>query len=337
MKIYSGKSIDPTKLQTWALEDLRSYHKIVAQRAKKYLKRATISVSTCCICGSKHSVSLHNAYSFHYVRCVKCSHVYSTRRLSQDDLASFYRDSAEYAQTYTDKKQLMYRYEQVAKPKVDFIMRHIGKRKRISSWLDVGCGVGDIPHAVEQYKGWKVTGIDISTSSIKAGKKVFGANLQQAQFLAFADENKTQQYDVVSFFGYLGLISNPLEELRRAAKMVKKGGYLVVGEENAASLSTCIQQTYPEFISRHLIPPNVVHQFSNTSLEKAMKLVGYQPIALWNFGLDFYELMKTMCLLDKRFQTSPLYGFLLQNVNDFQLTIDKQKMGDYMIMVAKQK
>lgn len=337
MKVEYGKTIDPTKLQTWMIQDLQSYQKNVAMRATKSSRKAKRAPSACYVCQKTLPMKpFIRIFGYDYVKCRFCSHVSAKKCLSQEDLNEFYGDSADYAKTYTNKKQIQYRFEQVAKPKIEFVMKHIqSKAKGSKSWLDVGCGIGDISCAVEQYKGWTSTGIDISKTSIEVGKKVFGGNLQHSLFSNYLQKNPNISFDVISFFGYLGLISNPMGELQEAKSRLKPGGYIVVGEENADSLSTIVQQSYPLFTSRHLIPPNAVHQFSVNSLGKALTLIGCEPIAVWNFGLDFFESLKTICLLDDKFQQTPMYSFFLEHINEFQKVVDSHSKGDYMIMIAK--
>jgi len=335
-----GKTIQPEKLQLSILHDLHAYQKKVENRAKVYSKLADIHIEKCYICGNTGKTKpIARIYGFEYVTCERCTHVYATFRLSQKSLNAFYKENEEYAKTYTNKEQVKYRAEHIAKPKVEYVMRYADSKGRGSrkTWLDVGCGIGDVLWAVEKHKGWKGTGVEISTVSADQGKKLFGVDIRKQLLTDFFLENPSQKFDAISFFGYFGLISEPMEELALAAKHLKKGGCIIVGEENAHSLSTIVQQSYPNFTSRHLIPPNVIHQFTEKSLQKGLSNIGFKPLSIWNFGLDFYECMKFMVLLEKDFQNTPLYTFFMKNINAFQSVVDAMDMGDYMVVIAREK
>lgn len=334
MKNFYSKSILPRMLHKSQLKDLKSYQLGILKRAKKYAKLADIEVKQCYICGNKTFSLFMDVYGFSYTQCKNCTHIILNRRLSKKDLTLFYKENSQYASTYTDKDSMMYRLENIAKPKVSFVMKNIQNQDK-GLWLDIGCAIGDVAKAVEMYKGWKATGIDISNDSVKVGKEVFRVDLQPLQFKEFVHKCPNLKFDVVSAFGYFGLIPDPLEEINLAVSIIRKGGYLVIGDSNGESMTSLLQQSYPELTCRHLLPPNSLHGFTSKSLFEVLKRIKFKPIALWNFGLDFVEWLKYCALIDGKFQESPIYNFLLNNSNEFQKVIDKKKMGDYMIVIAQ--
>lgn len=336
MKKRYSKQIDPTRLQTGAFDDLHVYQQKMSSRGRLSSRRSSTIISKCYICGSIKRTEIARIFGSQYVRCSKCSHIYLTKRLSDRQLESFYNSDEGYAKTYTDKRQIKYRQKQVASPKVDFAFAnmHFSSRKP-KHWLDVGCAIGDIVNLVDQKKGWSATGIDISGSSIRAGQQIFKADLKQTTFHEFVEQPKQDAYDVVSFFGYLGLITNPMDELKQAHKILNEGGYVVIGEENADSVSTLVQQSFPDTTSRHLIPPNAIHMFTPRSIETVLSKAGFQIEAIWYFGLDFVELLKHLQLRDRKISKTPIYKFLLSHTNEFQQVCDSFEKSDYMVVVAK--
>ena len=123
-----GKRIDPRSFKKDILVDLSSAVNKAEQKAKRWLGQANIEVDSCYICGSKEkSEVVIEVYGFQYVRCLNCTHVYQTKRLSQDTLVKIYDEDSAYARTYTDKSQIKYRLENIAKPHVDYIMRYVEK------------------------------------------------------------------------------------------------------------------------------------------------------------------------------------------------------------------
>lgn len=334
MKIKLSKEINPSKFQQVQLSDLDAHQKKMSSTAKKFSPKAEVVVDKCYLCGAKENRHLLDVYGFSYVECLNCTHVYSTKRLSKRSLNKFYLESETYSKTYIDKDQIEYRIKNIAQPKVSYVLSKV-KNKSAGSWLDIGCGAGDLIKCVQDIKGWKAVGVEISKHSTDFGINNLGVDINQQTFSSYSETNHKTKFDVVSFFGYLGLVSDPAQQLRLAKKHLKKGGILVVGDSNADSISTLLVKSYPQLTLRHFVPPTTLHQFSPTSLKKILTKLGFQPTDIWIFGLDFYEFLKYTSQLNSNFQNSPVFDFFLDNINDFQKVIDKKMKGDYMIMIAK--
>lgn len=334
MKKRFGKKIHPDAFQVKQLQDLNNYRLTIANRARKYAKLANVDLKVCSLCGDNkfvHFVTIHN---FNYVQCQKCTHIMLSKRLSKEELIHFYQEDIQYASTYTDRDLVSYRYKNIAKPKVDFVMGNIDKHRK-GLWLDIGCAIGDVVKAVEDYPGWRAIGLDINKTSVKLGKEIFNVDLRVMQFNEFIFKNKKDRFDIISAFGYLILTTDPLEELKLIRENLKDGGYLVIGESNGDSVTTILQKSYPELTLRHFLPPAVINVFTPKSLLKVLDKLKFKPVAFWNFGLDFAEWLRYSCILDNRFKDSPIYQFFLNNYNEFQKVIDKKMMGDYMIVIAQ--
>ncbi|MDE1970810.1 MAG: class I SAM-dependent methyltransferase [Patescibacteria group bacterium] len=334
MKTKYGKPIEPKRFQANIIADTKGWAQRMKERAEEYGIRAEEYVSACPVCKSKQYISLVTVYGFDYVQCKKCAHVFSTKRLSQEQLNTFYRDSAEYAKQYTSEDQLAYRMRHISGPKIKYAMSFVPKVKK-GTWLDVGSAVGDVLRCVESYRGWKAIGLEASALSVKTGREVLKVDVRQELFQDFVRKNKNEKFDVISFFGYLELITDPLKELRLAQGLLKKNGVLVIGEANGNSFSTLLQKSFPEYSMRHLLPPPVIQQFTKQSACVALQKAGFTPSAFWNFGMDFYEFTKYLVLLIPRFQETSVYSFLMDHTNEFQSVIDQEEYGDCFMMIAK--
>lgn len=334
MKKRFGKKIHPDAFLVKQLQDLKNYQLKMAARAEKYAKLASIKLERCYLCEDNKFSNFVTIYDFNYIQCQKCTHIMLSKRLGKEDLLLFYKKDSQYASTYTDKDLISYRLKSIAKPKVDFVMSSTGRQK-LGLWLDIGCAIGDVVKAVEDYPGWRAIGLDINKTSVKLGKEIFNVDLRVMQFNEFIFKNKKDRFDIISAFGYLILTTDPLEELKLIRENLKDGGYLVIGESNGDSVTTILQKSYPELTLRHFLPPAVINVFTPKSLLKVLDKLQFKPVALWNFGLDFAEWLRYSSILDNRFKDSPIYNFLLDNYNEFQKVIDKKMMGDYMIVIAQ--
>lgn len=336
MKNFYSKAVSVQKFQASQLSDLKSYQNKIKLRAREYRNKATILTTECLLCSSKDSKPFLKVFNYQYLQCNKCTHVYLQKRLSEADLIHFYNTSSEYAATYVEKKQLEYRLEHIATPKVQFVMRQLPKKNK-GAWLDLGAAVGDVLEAVTQYPGWSATGLELSPDSIKVGKKTWQLDLREQILADFLENNKNRLFDVVSAFGYFGLIADPLAELQRVKKILKKDGCIVIGDSNADSVSTILQQSFSEMTMRHLVPPNTQHAFTEKSLLTILKKLDFKPLAIWRFGLDFTEFLKYFSLLKPGFEATAIYEYLSANANTFQTVVDRNKKSDYMIVVAQKK
>lgn len=333
MKSKYSKAISVGQFQAPQIADLKSYQKKIEKRAKDYLEKSNNLRKNCPICNSPKFKPFLQLYGYFYLQCQECSHVSLKYFLSDSDLLTFYTTSIEYAATYVNKDQLNYRLEQIARPKIKFVMESIKRGK--GSWLDIGSAVGDVLKAVGEYKGWTATGLELSSESVAVGKKLWKVNLLEEQLSTYYSTAPQESYDVVSAFGYFGLVTSPLNELTMAANLVKPNGYLVVGDTNADSVSSALQRSYPELSMRHLIPPNTISSFTEKSLLFALMKLEFTPIAIWRFGLDFFEVLKYFSLLKPGFQQTPIFEYLSNHANVFQAGIDKDNKADYMIVIAK--
>lgn len=100
--------------------------------------------------------------------------------------------------------------------------------------LDVGCGAGLVAKVLAE-KGFKVHGVDFSSEAIKAAKKqnpgiIF--NRSSIYKMPFSDGT----FDVVICLGVFQTVVNQEEALAEMARILKKGGILVIRTLNSLSL-----------------------------------------------------------------------------------------------------
>ena len=139
----------------------------------------------------------------------------------------------------------------------------------------------------------------------------------------------------MSFLGYLDLTPEPINDLSIAYSLLNENGIICCRFPNHDSVSSLVQKSIPNLSVRHLIPPFAIQQYTLKSAETAFRLTGFTPIAIWYFGLDFYEIINTLCVSIEGFQTSALYEYLMNNLNDFQKAIDEKGHSDIFILIGK--
>jgi len=333
---YYGKEIDMLRLKQPVFNDIRE-HLRKRQELVKYLvdNEQQIDNNRCYLCGSQAYKEMVQIQGFTYVQCDQCTHVFTTRRYSDESLTRFYQKNQYYSQiTYANKETCFYRRDNVARPKVEFVEKFTNGV--CGNWLDVGSGVGDIV-SVAKEKGWNATGLEISESSVQFAKEMFDIALLQQPFENYCEQNRhlANSIDVISFIGLLEHVVNPIDYLKKAWQMLKMSGLVVMQLPNANSLSSMAQSVFPEHVFRHMSPVEHIMIFTENSLNWALEKTGFEPIAMWYFGMDIYELFNHLLLLDSRVHDTELFKTLYKNMNELQYVLDRQQLSDLLFCVAK--
>jgi 2-polyprenyl-3-methyl-5-hydroxy-6-metoxy-1,4-benzoquinol methylase len=147
-------------------------------------------------------------------------------------------------------------------------MESIIGRANNRSLLDVGCYTG-IFVDVALAHGWNAWGIEPShwAATIAQSQKlpVVEGTLQSVQI---ADESQ----DVVTLWDVVEHMPNPQAELREVARVIKRGGWIVVHTMDIDSITARIMgQRWPWLMKMHLI------YFSQQTLANMLYKVGFEP------------------------------------------------------------
>ena len=102
--------------------------------------------------------------------------------------------------------------------------------------LEVGCGTGQTCNLLAMTKTRTVFGTDISANSLKLGNRFREKNriknLRFLQMNLFRPVFKSEMFDVVICNGVLHHTSDPFAGFQSISKLVKKGGYIIIGLYN---------------------------------------------------------------------------------------------------------
>jgi 2-polyprenyl-3-methyl-5-hydroxy-6-metoxy-1,4-benzoquinol methylase len=333
-----GKTLDVARLKQPVLANLTAHADEIAAMAEYLAQHEEKEPQPVCyICGSATSTAMARIHGFEYVRCGDCDHVYTTARYSQQAIQRFYERNEYYSRiTYANRDTCEYRREHVARPKVAFTEEYSGRAS--GSWLDVGSGVGDVVSVLVEH-GWRATGLELSSTSAAFARETFGVDLLPCTLADYDDAHRAQRgtLDVISFLGILEHVTDPIDLLTRAARMLEPRGHLLIQVPNANSISSRIQTVFPEHVFRHMSPVSHIMLFTEHSLTRALALTGFEPVAFWFLGLDVYELLNTLVLTNSRVEGSALQSALLAHMDGLQAVFDRAELGDGIICVAKRK
>lgn len=322
--VYSKKISQEFFNSKFGHDDELPYRKIT----KKLSKISDVKQNYCYICGGKKTKKEFSFFEINYLRCLKCSHVYTNKRLSEKALNKFYReDKIEAGSIYANKKMLNLR-EEIIRPKIQFIKK-FAKGK---NWLDIGSADGSVVD-VSISEGFYTRGIEISKKSRAFAKKFRNIDLYPKPLESFALDNN-KKWNVISYFGVLEHLADPMKSLKISYNLLVKNGIIAIEVPNYDSVSTYVQKLSTVY-DRHLDFHTHIMMFTLKSLKFAIKKAGFKHIATWIWGMDIIELLKYLNRLDKKFANSELSMILSNKINEFQAIFDKEKQGDSILMIAK--
>jgi 2-polyprenyl-3-methyl-5-hydroxy-6-metoxy-1,4-benzoquinol methylase len=111
--------------------------------------------------------------------------------------------------------------------------KNLPKNTRI---LDIACGTGEFL-AELQSEGCEVWGVDFNRNHIEIAKNRFGLkNVFAMDFGDFLGKEDLPQFDIITFFGLLEHIDNPLELVRKIKRILKPDGFIATSAPTKENL-----------------------------------------------------------------------------------------------------
>lgn len=118
-------------------------------------------------------------------------------------------------------------------------IKQVKKQNNNIKILDIGCNIG-IFVELFQKQGWDSVGIDTDQEAIMVGKKTFYVDLRCTTIEKGGFHQ--DEFDVIVLSHTLEHIPGPVQLLKYAKKILKKGGLLVVVVPNIKSLPAMFQE-----------------------------------------------------------------------------------------------
>jgi len=291
-------------------------------------------VSACPICGSstQHADAIMDLTNTRYVCCRQCQHVYLLKRLTRDALERYFKSDLNVNCMYADPEISQKRIEEVAKPKLNWAIDQYKNQygEVPESILDIGSGAGHFVQAAREY-GLAADGIEISESSRTDCKKLFGFDLINTNF--YESDLDLTQYDLITFWGVLGLIYSPTDMLSKAFDCLRHSekGMLIASVPKWNSFGTSVQNIHTDTIIRHMNVLGHIHIYSESSLATAFVNAGFSPCGAWYYGMDIYEFLMQLSYLSN---IPSLPEKTAQYINPLQMTIDHAGLSDEIALAG---
>ncbi|HPG12085.1 MAG TPA: class I SAM-dependent methyltransferase, partial [Chitinophagaceae bacterium] len=194
--------------------------------------------------------------------------------------------------------------------------------------LDIGAGGGHFVEACQR-KNMQAKGFEFSESSIAFAKEAWDISLDHRDYTKAYQEYA--DYDVVTFWGLLEHVPNPLEFIKAASGSLNQRSdkMIVCRVPKWDSLSTGVQSLCSDTIVRHLDPLGHIMIYTESSLCELFRQIGYKPAAIWYYGMDMYELLMQIGHKSGNYDHLMKLGDLQQ---ELQVLLDNFYLSDLMVM-----
>ncbi|MHB8104015.1 MAG: methyltransferase domain-containing protein [Dehalococcoidales bacterium] len=268
----------------------------------------------CYNCGQKEISSAFVVNRFRHVRCKNCGMVYVSPRLKTSIINVLYNE-APYTDFYKIKliPSIDYRRNVLAVNKYNQINRYAGKPGKV---LDIGSGVGEVLSVFKE-KGWDCTGIEFNEFAADYSRTTFGLNILNKSIY---DIELSEEFDVIMLWGVLEHLFEPLNILKKAHRLLKKDGLLLLEVPSADSVLVRYYERTQKRVDRIIEGDRHIMLFSWQSFTEMTKRAGFSPIEIISNGLD----ISTLNRLELRNKLS------LDQVNELQGLLDASMQGDLL-------
>jgi SAM-dependent methyltransferase len=270
--------------------------------------------TSCYNCGAKEITTSFTVNRFRHVRCKKCGMVYVSPRLKTSIINVLYNE-APYTDFYRIKliPSIDYRRNVLAVNKYNQINRFFNKPGKV---LDIGSGVGEVL-SVFQERGWDGTGIEFNDFAADYSRKTFKLNILNKNIY---DLQLSEEFDVIMLWGVLEHLFEPLNILKKANKMLKKDGLLLLEVPSADSVMVRYYERTSKNVDRIIEGDRHIMLFSLRSFLEMTQKAGFSPVEILSNGLD----ISTLNRLELRNRLS------LDQVNEVQGLLDSSMQGDLL-------
>ena len=359
MIVRYGKDFDMRRINR-DLSAISGWIKESEALASEFWSSVSQEVPRCRVCSSADRKLFMRFFDrYDYFECKGCGMLYLGQVPQCKTIYEADENNAN-GDCYMDESIFEERVNMIARPKVDFVLdvcnsfenghsmewvgcrasnlnhswKHEG-RSGPTSWLDVGCGGGDILYYLSYYKGITCEGIEADKREVQLCQK---RGLQVVK--DFIDtRNPSQEVcrllarnDIVSLFNVLEHVDEPSQMVEYLYASMKKGSVLVLEVPRHPSAASFANLTSGGKTYRHLVPPAHISVFSEKSMETL--LCGkFKIIGKWGFGQGFADMVNNAMFLSGK-EENDLYLKVLECSNQMQRVFDEAGLSDSMIFVA---
>ncbi len=200
---------------------------------------------------------------FEIYECLKCGLLFTEPRPDVNSIGKYYQSEEYYSHQENKNGFIPKIYESVKRVNLRHKRKLATKGLKVGTMLEIGCGVGDFLHEMEQ-KGWNCTGIEPSKEAKAIAKNRVKANILNPDELASLED---ESFDLITMWHVLEHVDNLKEEVTHLQRLLKKGGRLVLALPNYKSADA---EFYREYWAAYDVPRHLNH-FCRESINNIFK------------------------------------------------------------------
>lgn len=287
-----------------------------------------MKLNPCKICGNRNTERLNRSESkryapgeyFHLYRCNHCSGAYIYPTLGFAELQNYY--PPDYRPHDPKQTKTGFMRKIFMNPLRQFVYGCIPNRgagkinavRKLLSWifdrlsyrslpwpksegtlLDVGCGSGAYLATVRNL-GWTVSGVESNPTAARYANRRLGVAVEAGDFekTAFAEKH----FDAITMWHSLEHFSDPGTIVKKARRLLKDNGVLMIGLPNFASLD---RKLFKESWNGLEIPLHTCH-FTPQSIQYLLRDSGFKHIKITHTARPTDMMKSLVNLLEDRYR-----------------------------------
>lgn len=192
----------------------------------------------CPWCGSENAqlhIELKDLFltqePFKILECKDCGLLYTKPRPNKEEIGKYYKSDEYYSHQENKEGFIPKVYEKVKSINLKNKYTIATEKTRKGKILDIGCGVGDFLHTMEQH-GWEGTGVEPSEEAKAIAKKRIKAQLLSSE----EQENLIDgSFDVITMWHVLEHVDALRWQIQQLYRLCKPGGRIIIALPNYKS------------------------------------------------------------------------------------------------------
>lgn len=241
----------------------------------------------CYHCGSMHHTLYATENGCNLVKCAGCGLLYVNPRPSDEEIEEGVQmglhrgqETLESTGRYTPAKVAI--YHKVLK---EIYGRELESRKR--TWLDIGCGHGELLVALRE-----ISRNNVAAKGVEPNRhKIIAARKQGLDVAYFDLASHEDHYDSISLLNVYSHLTNPADFLRLVAKRLKPNGEVLLETGDSANLPA---DEHP----RPFLLPDHLSFASEQILLNMLKIIGFEIISISKYPSLKLRFMKMRIVIE---------------------------------------
>ena len=205
---------------------------------------------------------------FHICECLNCGLLYTMPRPSKDKIGNYYKSEEYYSHQENKKGFIPKIYESVKKVNLKHKYKLSTEGIETGSMMDIGCGVGDFIHTVEE-KGWQCLGVEPLDDAKTIAKTRVKADIIRSEEL---ENLPDASFDLITMWHVLEHVDDLKWQVTQLQRLVKPKGRIVIAVPNYKSYDG---QYYKEHWAAYDVPRHLNH-FNKQTITKIFKASGLE-------------------------------------------------------------